>query len=137
MNVILYKTVCLPFKWDNLLMGHAWSSSVYRQINDVRPVRPLKGIKHFEPPLYIYMPTAVHTLRAQFSTVTPTERSAGCTLQINEPQLQRSKHQRATHQRLSTSTMWLKFRALWLYQKLCRSTAQYINEKTLECRLYS
>ncbi len=30
---------------------------------------------------------------------------AGCTLQINEPQLQRSKHQRATHQRLSTSTV--------------------------------
>jgi hypothetical protein len=28
----------------------------------------------------------------------------GCTLQINEPQLQRSKHQCATHQRLSTST---------------------------------
>ncbi len=30
---------------------------------------------------------------------------AGCTLQINEPQLQRSKHQRATHQRLSTSNV--------------------------------
>ena len=29
----------------------------------------------------------------------------GCTLQINEPQLQCSKHQRATHQRLSTSTV--------------------------------
>ncbi len=28
-----------------------------------------------------------------------------CTLQINEPQLQRSKHQCATHQRLSTSTV--------------------------------
>ncbi len=27
------------------------------------------------------------------------------TLQINEPQLQRSKHQCATHQRLSTSTV--------------------------------
>jgi hypothetical protein len=23
---------------------------------------------------------------------------------------------------------WLKFRAQWLYQKLCRSTALYINE---------
>ncbi len=29
----------------------------------------------------------------------------GCTLQINEPQLQRCKQQRATHQRLSTSTV--------------------------------
>jgi hypothetical protein len=29
----------------------------------------------------------------------------GCTLQINEPQLQCSKHQRATHQRLSSSTV--------------------------------
>ncbi len=26
---------------------------------------------------------------------------------------------------------WLKFRAHWLYQKLCRSTALYINEKNL------
>ncbi len=32
---------------------------------------------------------------------------------------------------------WLKFRAHWLYQKLCRSTALYINEKNLEGRLHS
>ncbi len=35
----------------------------------------------------------------------PTLSARGCTLQINEPQLQRFKHQHATHQRLSTSTM--------------------------------
>jgi hypothetical protein len=38
-------------------------------------------------------------------TVIFTLKMQGCTLQINEPQLQRSKHQRATHQRLSTSTV--------------------------------
>jgi hypothetical protein len=32
---------------------------------------------------------------------------------------------------------WLKFRANWLYQKLCRSTALYINKNNLEGRLYS
>ncbi len=32
---------------------------------------------------------------------------------------------------------WLKFRAHLLYQKLCRSTALYINKKTLEGRLHS
>ncbi len=32
---------------------------------------------------------------------------------------------------------WLKFRANWLYQKLCGSTALYINEKNLESRLPS
>jgi hypothetical protein len=31
--------------------------------------------------------------------------NSGKILRINEPQLQRSKHQRATHQRLSTSTV--------------------------------
>jgi hypothetical protein len=32
---------------------------------------------------------------------------------------------------------WLKFRANWLYQKLCRSTALYINKNNLEGRLHS
>jgi hypothetical protein len=27
---------------------------------------------------------------------------------------------------------WLKFRAHWLFQKLCRSTALYINKKNFE-----
>jgi hypothetical protein len=27
---------------------------------------------------------------------------------------------------------WLKFRAHWLYQKLCRSTALYINNKNFD-----
>jgi hypothetical protein len=31
--------------------------------------------------------------------------TSGCTLQINEPQLQLSKHQCATHQELYTSTV--------------------------------
>jgi hypothetical protein len=61
----------------------------------------------------------------------------GCTLQINEPQLQCSKHQCAKHQRATHQPRVVEVQSTLDLQKLCRSTAPYINEKTLEGRLLS